>query len=81
MKSTAARRVIPIVDDLGRRPAPDRAAGPGKVTADGEPLDRFDRPLHDLRISVTDRCNFRCTYCMPKDVFDRDHRYLPQVSC
>ena len=35
------------------------------------------RPLHDLRISVTDRCNFRCVYCMPKDVFGRDYPFLP----
>jgi cyclic pyranopterin phosphate synthase len=40
--------------------------------------DRQGRPLRDLRISVTDRCNFRCTYCMPKEVFDRDYRFLPQ---
>jgi cyclic pyranopterin phosphate synthase len=38
--------------------------------------DTFDRPLRDLRISVTDRCNFRCTYCMPKEVYGRDHRFL-----
>lgn len=38
--------------------------------------DSFDRPLHDLRISVTDRCNFRCTYCMPKEVFGRDFAFL-----
>ena len=38
--------------------------------------DVFDRPLRDLRISVTDRCNFRCVYCMPKEVFGRDHRFL-----
>ena len=36
--------------------------------------------MHDLRISVTDRCNFRCTYCMPKDVFDRDHAFLPRTA-
>jgi len=35
------------------------------------------RPLHDLRISVTDRCNFRCVYCMPKEVFGRDFQFLP----
>jgi len=35
------------------------------------------RPLRDLRISVTDRCNFRCTYCMPKEVFGRDFHFLP----
>ncbi len=38
--------------------------------------DTFGRPLHDLRISVTDRCNFRCVYCMPKEVFGRDHVFL-----
>ena len=38
--------------------------------------DSLDRPLHDLRISVTDRCNFRCTYCMPKEVFGRDFAFL-----
>ena len=41
------------------------------------PRDRLDRPLHDLRISVTDRCNFRCTYCMPKEVFGRDFHFMP----
>lgn len=39
--------------------------------------DALGRPLHDLRISVTDRCNFRCVYCMPKEVFDKDYEYLP----
>ncbi len=43
-------------------------------------LDRLARPLTDLRISVTDRCNFRCSYCMPKEVFDKDYRYLPHGS-
>ncbi len=42
--------------------------------------DRLGRQLHDLRISVTDRCNFRCSYCMPKEVFDRDYKFLPQTS-
>ncbi|MEN3110127.1 GTP 3',8-cyclase MoaA [Uliginosibacterium paludis] len=42
----------------------------------GEVLDGLGRPLHDLRISVTDRCNFRCTYCMPRDKFGRDHAFL-----
>ena len=42
------------------------------------PLDTLERPLHDLRISVTDRCNFRCTYCMPKEVFGRDYAFLPR---
>jgi cyclic pyranopterin phosphate synthase len=47
---------------------------------DGLLADRRGRPLHDLRISVTDRCNFRCSYCMPKEVFDRDYKFLPQTS-
>ena len=42
--------------------------------------DTLGRLLHDLRISVTDRCNFRCTYCMPKDVFDRSYTFLPHAS-
>ncbi len=40
--------------------------------------DQFDRPLRDLRISVTDRCNFRCGYCMPRDVFGKNYRFLKQ---
>jgi cyclic pyranopterin phosphate synthase len=39
-------------------------------------VDTLGRPVRDLRISVTDRCNFRCVYCMPKEVFGRDHRFL-----
>ena len=42
------------------------------------PLDTLNRPLRDLRISVTDRCDFRCVYCMPKDVFGPDFPYLPR---
>jgi cyclic pyranopterin phosphate synthase len=42
-------------------------------------LDVFRRPLRDLRISVTDRCNFRCVYCMPKEVFGKDYAFLPQA--
>lgn len=44
------------------------------------PADAFDRPLRDLRISVTDRCNFRCTYCMPREQFGADHAFLPRAS-
>jgi len=43
-------------------------------------FDSLDRPLRDLRISVTDRCNFRCTYCMPKEVFGRDFQFLPSSA-
>ncbi len=41
-------------------------------------LDMFSRPLRDLRLSVTDRCNLRCTYCMPREVFGPDHIFLPK---
>ena len=40
-------------------------------------FDQFQRPIHDLRISVTDRCNFRCNYCMPKEVFGMNFNFLP----
>src|SRR5207302_2620632 len=43
-------------------------------------VDSAGRPLRDLRISVTDRCNFRCTYCMPKEVFGRDFHFLPSSA-
>lgn len=42
------------------------------------PTDQLGRPLRDLRISVTDRCNFRCTYCMPKEVFGSDFEFMPR---
>ena len=41
-------------------------------------LDTYKRPLRDLRISLTDRCNFRCTYCMPRHLFGADHLFLPK---
>ncbi len=44
------------------------------------PDDRLGRRMHDLRISVTDRCNFRCTYCMPVEVFGRDHAFLARAQ-
>jgi len=40
--------------------------------------DTFGRPLHDLRISVTDRCNFRCVYCMPKEIYGKGYQFLPK---
>ena len=46
--------------------------------ADSDLLDRLGRPLRDLRISVTDRCNFRCRYCMPRERFGEDHTFLPR---
>ncbi|AEG93410.1 GTP 3',8-cyclase MoaA [Ramlibacter tataouinensis] len=72
-----AERVIPLVDhrDAARAVVPAQA-----VPADGRLADRLGRPLRDLRISVTDRCNFRCSYCMPKEVFDKNYPYLPHAS-
>lgn len=73
-----AANVIPLVDQrkLSLSPAVPATASPptGRLT------DRLGRPLRDLRISVTDRCNFRCSYCMPKEVFDRHYRFLPHAS-
>ena len=71
-------RIIPIADlrYQARLPAiPDAPVDPVGFLADAR-----GRRLHDLRISVTDRCNFRCTYCMPKSVFDRSYQFLPQSS-
>jgi cyclic pyranopterin phosphate synthase len=73
-----AERVIPLVD---QRLAALAAAVPAQpVAATGLLADALGRPLHDLRISVTDRCNFRCSYCMPKEVFDKDYPYLPHSA-
>ena len=43
-------------------------------------FDSRGRPLHDVRISVTDRCNFRCVYCMPREVFGRDFAFAPRAE-
>ncbi|WP_407342679.1 GTP 3',8-cyclase MoaA [Pengzhenrongella phosphoraccumulans] len=50
------------------------------VGQSGRLEDTRGRALRDLRISVTDRCNFRCTYCMPKEAFGRDHAFLPRAE-
>src|SRR5574338_134106 len=44
------------------------------------PVDRRGRALRDLRVSVTDRCNFRCPYCMPREAFGSKHRFLPRAE-
>ena len=73
-----SQRIIPLVD---QRPSALSASLPTlAVPATGLLSDQLGRPLHDLRISVTDRCNFRCSYCMPKEVFDKDYPYLPHSS-
>lgn len=69
-------KIIPIIDQRAVNPVPiipARAPAPS-----GTLQDTRGRALRDLRISLTDRCNFRCTYCMPKSVFDKDYQYLPK---
>ncbi|MFM8730103.1 MAG: radical SAM protein, partial [Candidatus Limnocylindrus sp.] len=46
----------------------------------GAPVDTLERPLGDVRLSVTDRCNFRCSYCMPAEVFGPDFPFLPRAE-
>jgi cyclic pyranopterin phosphate synthase len=48
--------------------------------ADANTLDRRNRPLRDLRLSVIDRCNFRCTYCMPREIFDSRYAFMPSAQ-
>ena len=64
-------KVIPVLDQRisGRSAAP--------VFGGGRLADTRGRAMRDLRISVTDRCNFRCVYCMPREVFDSNYRFLP----
>src|SRR5690348_13014119 len=66
-------RVIPINDGRRTRPLPSKGSSDAPARAG---LDSLGRRLHDLRISVTDRCNFRCVYCMPRDVFGADYPFL-----
>jgi GTP 3',8-cyclase len=70
--------VIPLADQRYLASIPHIPASP--LTATGLLSDTLARPLRDLRISVTDRCNFRCSYCMPKEVFDKNYSFLPQTS-
>jgi cyclic pyranopterin phosphate synthase len=70
--------VIPLLDTRVASIAPPRPSE--VVPATGQVVDSLGRALRDLRISVTDRCNFRCTYCMPKEIFDRDYRFLPHAE-
>jgi cyclic pyranopterin phosphate synthase len=67
-----SRRIIPVTDVSAIPDFSGRAATPRGLL-----VDRRARELRDLRISVTDRCNFRCIYCMPREVFDKDHAFLP----
>jgi cyclic pyranopterin phosphate synthase len=73
-----AETIIPLADLRYTAQAPRVPAQPANPV--GLLTDRLGRPLRDLRISVTDRCNFRCSYCMPKEVFDNSYKFLPQSS-
>ena len=67
-------KVIPIQPGRGVNPAPAAHFQGGALA------DTRGRPMRDLRISVTDRCNFRCVYCMPREVFDADYKFLPHSA-
>lgn len=73
-----SKKIIPLADHRYLNTPPSIPAN--LETPSGLVNDALGRPLHDLRISVTDRCNFRCVYCMPKDVFDKNYSFLPQTS-
>jgi cyclic pyranopterin phosphate synthase len=78
MTERDSHRVILLQDERTSLPVPAHAA---QVTPQGLLSDRRARPLRDLRISVTDRCNFRCSYCMPKEIYDKDYaHYLPHSA-
>lgn len=64
---------IPQSGPISRAPRPDGLAGTRWT-------DRFGRPLTDLRISVTDHCNFRCRYCLPKEKYKENHRFLAMTE-
>ncbi|SAL41452.1 molybdenum cofactor biosynthesis protein A [Caballeronia terrestris] len=70
-----SRRIIPVAD-VSTIPDFSGIA----TTPSGLLTDTLARPLRDLRISVTDRCNFRCVYCMPREVFDKDYQFLPHAA-
>ena len=71
-------KIIPLADIRYAARVPHI---PAQLTAPtGLLSDTLARPLRDLRISVTDRCNFRCSYCMPSEVFNKDYAFLPQTS-
>jgi cyclic pyranopterin phosphate synthase len=73
-----SKRIIPILQQTTGQLLPLESNA--NFAADGQLLDTLSRPLRDLRISVTDRCNFRCVYCMPRAVFDQHYSYLPHSA-
>ena len=81
-KTATSKRVIALYDQRLSNLTPSALSLSNllPVKATGLLADQRGRPLHDLRISVTDRCNFRCSYCMPKEVFNKAYPYLPHAS-
>jgi len=82
MTETHTHRVIPL-QDLRPASLPLPLAtldAKARIQPNGLLADTRGRALRDLRISVTDRCNFRCNYCMPKEIFDKDYAYLPHTA-
>ena len=73
-----AEKVIPLADHRYAASVP--RVPQVVVPPSGALADKLGRPMLDLRISVTDRCNFRCSYCMPKEVFDKGYSFLPHTS-
>jgi cyclic pyranopterin phosphate synthase len=82
MSERSTPRIVPLIDlRAGALQPPGAAfAEKSRIVARGVLPDAFGRNLRDLRISVTDRCNFRCNYCMPKETFNKDYPYLPHAS-
>lgn len=77
MNNKVMPRIIPLVD---HRSAVPRATAYSRSVNGGVLHDALSRPLRDLRISVTDRCNFRCVYCMPREVYGRDYAFLDHAA-
>src|SRR5579859_2673822 len=78
LHETMTDRIIPIRDARRAKPLPKAGSLPDSGRAGADTADTLGRHLRDLRVSVTDRCNFRCVYCMPRDVFGPDYSFLPR---
>jgi GTP 3',8-cyclase len=76
--TSSLSKIIPLTVAGARAVRAVDASALANVRANARVEDTRTRHLHDLRISVTDKCNFRCTYCMPKDVFGPGYKFLPQ---